>query len=70
MESMALLRYKIIKVFQVVKTVSGKNETFYNFIRCTFENYKRCTAEKLPKEPLTVPSIVRRAQYDNLTISG
>ncbi len=31
-----------------------------------FENYKQCTAGKLPKEPLTVPSIVRRAQYDNL----
>ena len=31
-----------------------------------FENYKQSTAEKLPKEPLTVPSIVRRAQYDNL----
>ncbi|EFK09834.1 conserved domain protein [delta proteobacterium NaphS2] len=30
------------------------------------ENHKRSTAEKLPKEPLTVPSIVRLAQYDNL----
>jgi len=31
-----------------------------------FENYKQSTAGKLPKEPLTVPSIVRQAQYDNL----
>ena len=31
-----------------------------------FENFKRSTSGKLPKEPLTVPSIVRRAQYDNL----
>ena len=31
-----------------------------------FENYKQSTAEKLLKEPLTVPSIIRRAQYDNL----
>jgi hypothetical protein len=30
------------------------------------ENYKQSTAGKLPKEPLTVPSIVRLAQYDNL----
>ena len=30
------------------------------------ENYKRCTAGELPKEPLTVPSIVRLAQYENL----
>ena len=30
------------------------------------ENYKQSTAGKLPKEPLTVPSIVRRAQFDNL----
>ena len=31
-----------------------------------FENYKLCTAGKLPKELLTIPSIIRRAQYDNL----
>ena len=31
-----------------------------------FENYKQSTAGKLSKEPLTVPSIVRQAQYDNL----
>ncbi|MCP4140736.1 MAG: hypothetical protein GY755_10680, partial [Chloroflexi bacterium] len=31
-----------------------------------FENYKQSTAEKLPKESLTIPSIVRRAQYENL----
>ena len=31
-----------------------------------YENYKHCTAGKLPKEPLTIPSIVRRAQYENL----
>ncbi len=31
-----------------------------------FENYKLCTADKLPKEPLTVPSIIRRAQYENM----
>ena len=30
------------------------------------ENYKQSTAGKLPKEPLTVPSIIRQAQYDNL----
>jgi len=31
-----------------------------------FENYKQSTAEELPKESLTIPSIVRRAQYENL----
>ena len=31
-----------------------------------FENHKQSTAEKLPKESLTIPSIVRRAQYWNL----
>jgi hypothetical protein len=31
-----------------------------------FENYKQGTTEKLSKESLTIPSIVRRAQYDNL----
>jgi len=31
-----------------------------------FENYKRSTAGKLPKEPLTVPSIVRQSQCENL----
>jgi len=31
-----------------------------------FENFERSTTGKLPKEPLTVPSIVRRVQYDNL----
>lgn len=31
-----------------------------------FENYKHGTAGKLSKESLTIPSIVRRAQYDNL----
>ena len=30
------------------------------------ENYKQCTVGKLPKEPLTIPSIVRRAQNENL----
>ena len=30
------------------------------------ENWKRSIAGKLTKEPLTVPSMVRRAQYDNL----
>ena len=28
--------------------------------------YKQSTAGKLPKESLTIPSIVRRAQYENL----
>ena len=28
--------------------------------------YKQSTAGKLPKEPVTVPSIVRLAQYENL----
>jgi len=31
-----------------------------------FENYKQGTAGKLSKESLTIPSIVRRAQYENL----
>lgn len=31
-----------------------------------FENYKQGTAEKLSKESLTIPSIVRQAQYENL----
>ena len=31
-----------------------------------FENYKQSTAGKQPKESLTIPSIVRRAQYENL----
>jgi hypothetical protein len=31
-----------------------------------FENYEQSTAGKLPKESLTIPSIVRRAQYENL----
>ncbi len=32
------------------------------------ENYKQSTAGKLPKEPLTVPSIVRQAQYENFVV--
>jgi hypothetical protein len=31
------------------------------------ENYKHCTAGELPQDSLTIPSIVRRAQYENLT---
>ncbi|MCP4346842.1 MAG: transposase [Desulfobacterales bacterium] len=31
-----------------------------------YENYKQGTAGELPKESLTIPSIVRRAQYKNL----
>jgi hypothetical protein len=31
-----------------------------------FENHKQSTAGILPKESLTIPSIVRRAQYENL----
>ena len=31
-----------------------------------FENYKQSTAGKLSKESLTIPSIVRQLQYDNL----
>lgn len=31
-----------------------------------YENYKHCTAGELPQESLTIPSIVRRAQYENL----
>jgi hypothetical protein len=31
-----------------------------------FENYKQGTAEKLSKESVTIPSIVRRAQYENM----
>ena len=30
-----------------------------------YENYKLGTGGKLPKEPLTVPSIIRRSQYEN-----
>ena len=29
-------------------------------------NYARCTAGKLSQEPLTIPAIVRQAQYRNL----
>ncbi len=31
-----------------------------------YENYKRSTAGKLTKESLTIPSIVRQSQYENL----
>ena len=31
-----------------------------------YENYKQSTAEELPKEPLTIPSIIRRAQCENM----
>ena len=31
-----------------------------------FENCKQSTAGELPKEPLTIPSIIRQAQYENL----
>jgi SRSO17 transposase len=31
-----------------------------------FENYRRRTAGELSKESLTIPSIVRQAQYDNM----
>ena len=31
-----------------------------------YENYKRSTAGKLTKESLTIPSIVRQLQYENL----
>lgn len=31
-----------------------------------FENYKQGTAGELPKESLTIPSIVRQAQYENM----
>jgi len=31
-----------------------------------FENYKQGTARKLSKESVTIPSIVRRAQYENM----
>jgi hypothetical protein len=44
-----------------------------NYKQCTWidfllhlENYKQCTTGKLTKEPLTIPSIVRRAQNENL----
>jgi hypothetical protein len=30
------------------------------------ENYKQCTAGKQPQDSLTIPSIVRRAKYENL----
>lgn len=33
-----------------------------------YENYKLGTVGKLPKEPLTIPSIIRQAQYDNLVV--
>jgi hypothetical protein len=32
-----------------------------------FENYKQSTVGKLTKGSLTIPSIVRQAQYENLT---
>lgn len=31
-----------------------------------FENYKQSTAEELSKESLTITSIVRQAQYENM----
>jgi len=31
-----------------------------------YENYKQSTAEELPKEPLTIPSIIRQAQCENM----
>lgn len=31
-----------------------------------FENYKRSITEELPKEPVTIPSIIRQSQYENL----
>lgn len=30
------------------------------------ENYRQCTAGKLTKDSLTIPSIIRQAQYSNL----
>jgi len=30
------------------------------------ENYQRSIAEELPREPLTVPSVIRRLQYENM----
>lgn len=30
------------------------------------ENYKRSIADKLSQEPLTVPSVIRRLQYENM----
>lgn len=33
-----------------------------------YENYKQSMSEKLPKDSLTIPSIFRRAQYENLEI--
>jgi hypothetical protein len=33
-----------------------------------YENYKHCTAGELPQESLTIPSIVRRTQYENLEV--
>ncbi len=33
-----------------------------------FENYKQSTAGELTKESLTIPSIVRQAQYENLKV--
>ena len=30
------------------------------------ENYKRSIAEELSQEPLTVPSVIRRLQYENM----
>ena len=32
------------------------------------ENYKQSTSGELPKDSLTIPSIIRRAQYENLEI--
>ena len=30
-----------------------------------FENYKLSTTGELPREPVTIPSIIRQAQYEN-----
>jgi hypothetical protein len=30
------------------------------------ENYKHCVTDKSPKESLTIPSIIRKAQHENM----
>ncbi len=41
-------------------------QVFYIDFPVHNENYKRSIAGELSKEPLTVPSVIRRLQYENM----
>lgn len=53
-----------------VRSGQGITVSLYLVFRIDYplhhENYRRSTVEELPKEPLTIPSIIRRAQFENL----